>query len=117
MREEIYRVAYDEARSELSDILTKFEQLRIRKDKVEKVVEALKPLLSGIDVPVHANVSERTSAPTERQPVAVAGSPIPYPVQQAVESSDPFARRYDSAATTARDVKEYSRLFNSTLTR
>jgi hypothetical protein len=123
MRHEVYRVAYDEAHAELNEILGKFEQLRIRKERVEKLVEALKPLLSSSDpqsrsmerAPV---VAERQSVgaelPAAPEPVVVAVNSIPYPVQQAVEAGDPFSRRHESAA---RDVREYSRLFNSTLTR
>jgi hypothetical protein len=126
MRHEVYRVAYDEAHAELNEILGKFEQLRIRKDKVEKLVEALKPLLSSGDLqtrPLERTpaIAERQSAGTEQpavpaqpEPVVVAVNSIPYPVQQAVDAGDPFSRRHDSVA---RDVKEYSRLFNSTLTR
>jgi hypothetical protein len=124
MRQEVYRVAYDEAHAELTEILGKFEQLRVRKDKIEKVVEALKPLLSPGDL--HGDrgaiAAERKAAAAEASiafptpdPVPVASSPIPYPVQQAIEpANDPFSRRADSAA---RDVQEYSRLFNSTLSR
>lgn len=36
-----YRIAFDEAFSELRDILREFEQLYARKDRVEKVVEVL----------------------------------------------------------------------------
>jgi dihydroneopterin aldolase len=39
---DIYRIAYDEAFSELREILREFEQLRMQKDLVERVVEALK---------------------------------------------------------------------------
>lgn len=125
MRQEVYRVAYDEAYAELTEILGKFEQLRNRKDKIEKVVEALKPLLSGSESLM--NGADRNSAPADRKPAAVepsfqspepqpaASSSIPYPVQQAIEpSSDPFSRRSDAAA---RDLQEYSRLFNTTLSR
>ncbi len=125
MRQEVYRVAYDEAHAELTEILGRFEQLRVRKDRIEKVVEALKPLLSGADL--HANTSDRSFVPAERKPLPaepsipftapepVAPGPIPYPLQQTVEpASDPFARRAEPAA---RDVQEYSRLFNTTLSR
>ena len=129
MRQEVYRVAFDEAHAELNEILGKFEQLRLRKDRIEKVVEALKPLLSGSDI--HMRPADRTSAPAERQPVAAeqpvaftapepvaaAASSIPYPVQQSAEQSgDPFLRR-DTGLGSARDIKEYSRLFNASLTR
>lgn len=161
MRQEVYRVAFDEASAELSEILTKFEQLRTRKDRVEKVVDALKPLVvtsetvaaSGLHVertpaaaptPVPAaaqpavqipaqapiQVPVPIQAPPMAQPLEYAAtaavpqasaqpaaSAIPYPVQQAVEeSNDPFARRAETAiglGSAARDVREYSRLFNT----
>lgn len=49
MKEEVYRFAFDEANAELSQIVTEFEQLRQRKDRIEKVVEALKPLAAAND--------------------------------------------------------------------
>jgi len=126
MRQEVYRVAYDEAHAELTEILGKFEQLRTRKEKIEKVVEALKPLLGGSDSQL--NGVDRGAAAAERKASApepaiafpsvepaVAASTIPYPVQQAIEpGNDPFSRRVDSVA---RDVQEYSRLFNTTVSR
>jgi hypothetical protein len=47
MNKEAYRFAFDEANAELIAIMGEFEQLRIRKERVEKVVEALKPLAAG----------------------------------------------------------------------
>ena len=61
MRQEVYRVAYDEAKSELGEILGKFEALRLRKDRIEKVVEALKPLL-GADGGPRAAFAEKQAA-------------------------------------------------------
>jgi hypothetical protein len=133
MRQEVYRVAFDEASAELSEILGKFELLRIRKDRIEKVVEALKPLVVANET--LASGAERIIAPSDRQSAPMemppaytpaetsqeASSPIPYPVQQAVEhQSDPFSRRVDNAigtGTAGRDVREYSRLFNTGLSR
>lgn len=126
MRQEVYRVAFDEAKVELGELLGKFEQLRLRKERIEKVVEALKPLMgSETQAPATERVAatERQAAPPERQsPFAVpepsqqAPEPVPQPVQQAVEeSNDPFQRRVDSAiglGSGARDIREYSRLFN-----
>jgi len=57
MKQEVYRFAFDEANSELNQILGEFEQLRQRKDRIEKVVEALKPLA----------VVEAQAASTERK--------------------------------------------------
>ena len=123
MRQEVYRVAYDEATAELSEILSKFEQLRLRKDRIEKVVEALKPLISVSETQPSP---ERSVMPVERQVAApepqmappqppAQNPPIPYPVQQAVDpESDPFARRVEAGS---RDVREYSRLFNTSSSR
>lgn len=47
MKEDVYRFAFDEANAELAQIVGEFEQLRQRKDRIEKVVEALKPLASN----------------------------------------------------------------------
>jgi hypothetical protein len=119
MRQEVYRVAYDEAKSELGEILGKFEALRLRKDRIEKVVEALKPLLAA-----DAQASAERPAPVpDRQPSFAIPEPIhqvaetvSQPVQQGFDqSNDPFQRRVDSAigsGSTSRDAKEYSRLFN-----
>jgi hypothetical protein len=47
MNKEVYRFAFDEANAELIAIMGEFEQLRMRKERVEKVVEALKPLAAA----------------------------------------------------------------------
>ncbi len=120
MRQEVYRVAYDEAKTELGEILGKFEALRLRKDRIEKVVEALKPLLAA-DAQLAS--AERVAAVPDRQTsfsvpeqIHQVADPVPQPVQQTVDQSgDPFQRRLDAAVgsgSVARDVKEYSRLFN-----
>ncbi|MGA7857139.1 MAG: hypothetical protein WCA11_04400 [Terracidiphilus sp.] len=120
MRQEVYRVAYDEAKSELGEILGKFEALRLRKDRIEKVVEALKPLL-GADAQTafaekQAPAPERQPAFAVPEPIHQVADPVPQAVPQAVDQgSDPFQRRVDAAVglgSVARDVKEYSRLFN-----
>ncbi len=120
MRQEVYRVAYDEAKTELGEILGKFEALRLRKDRIEKVVEALKPLLA---TEAQSAVAERPAAVPDRQTsfgvseqIHQVAETVPQPVQQAAEQSgDPFQRRVEAAVglgSVARDVKEYSRLFN-----
>jgi hypothetical protein len=119
MRQEVYRVAYDEASAELSEILGKFEQLKLRKDRMEKVVEALKPLALessafSSERPAHGAEQVAHAAP---EPVQQAPSPIPYPVQAPVQGSDPFGRREVSSSSAAKDVSEYSRLFNTGVSR
>jgi len=128
MRQEVYRVAYDEASAELSEILGRFEQLRLRKERVEKVVDALKPLVIAAEAeraamperqsrPIESPLQSSSPAPAE-QVQTNAPSPIPYPVQQS--SNDPFGRRSEVAvgqSGSARDVSEYSRLFNTGVSR
>ncbi|MFZ0742982.1 MAG: hypothetical protein WAM85_01170 [Terracidiphilus sp.] len=125
MRQEVYRVAFDEAKAELGDILGKFDQLRLRKDRIEKLVEALKPLMGSETL---ATASDRSPA-TDRQipaaerqaphappePSQAAAEPVSQVVQQASDTQDPFQRRVDNAVglgSGARDIREYSRLFN-----
>lgn len=45
VHKDVYRFAYDEASSELRKILKAFEQLCAQKDRVEKLIEVLKPEL------------------------------------------------------------------------
>ncbi|MDR3742055.1 MAG: hypothetical protein P4L40_23790 [Terracidiphilus sp.] len=127
MRQEVYRVAYEEASAELSDILSRFDQLRVRKERVEKVVEALKPLVASTDLHARASAPvERTAAVVEKPmavvepeavPVPAAPPSVPLSMQQAVdEAADPFSRRVENVMgmnSAARDVREYSRLFSS----
>jgi hypothetical protein len=63
MKQEVYRFAFDEANSELAQIVGEFEQLRQRKDRIEKVVEALKPL-AGADGQGAAGDRKSTDSPT-----------------------------------------------------
>ena len=64
MRQETYRTAYDEANAELQDIIVQFDELCLRKDQVEKVVEALKPFV-GLHSESTAEALEATYAMTE----------------------------------------------------
>ncbi len=124
MRQEVYRVAFDEAKAELSELMSRFEQLRQRKDRIEKVVEALKPLMAvdGQSAPTERAIApERPAAVPERQPAFASPEPppseaVPQAVQQSAEdANDPFQRRVENAiglGSGARDIREYSRLFN-----
>lgn len=128
MRLEVYRVALDEANAELSEILGKFELLRLRKDRVERLVEALKPLVGtsesqlgpserGSSLPDRQSSAEAPSTHASPESVQPLSSHSPYAGQQhQMPSSDPFARRSESVASQgspAKDVSEYSRLFNT----
>jgi hypothetical protein len=69
MKQEVYRFAFEEANSELTEIVVEFEQLRARKEKIEKVIEALKPFANA----------EAKSAPANQQ----ATEPATFSFQQA----------------------------------
>lgn len=120
MTEETFRTAYQQANAELWDLHEQFERLRLKKEQIEKVVEALKPFVelqsgsTGADQqasdpsvylvheakdvpsePIHP-ASEPTPEPV-LEPVEYAVAATPEPVQYASEpSSDPFQRRIES---------------------
>jgi hypothetical protein len=90
---DVYRTAFDSANSELNDILGAFEELRARKERIEKVVMALKPLLGAEEAAASSNSSD-SSADSGSQ-----GEDVPtyqYQATNGSSSSDPFQRRIDS---------------------
>jgi hypothetical protein len=95
---EVYRVAFSSANAELNDILGAFEELRARKDRIEKVVMALKPLL-GAEEAAAATAAVQSASDAANE-AAQALEEVPAFQFQAASngaSSDPFARRLDSA--------------------
>ena len=94
---DVYRVAFDSANSELNDILGAFEDLRARKDRIEKVVMALKPLLGAEEAAAAAAAVQ--SASDAANEAAQSSEEIPTYQHQGSNgaSADPFARRLDSA--------------------
>ncbi|MGB6974984.1 MAG: hypothetical protein WBD67_09915 [Terracidiphilus sp.] len=122
MRQDVYRVAYDQANAELSEILGKFEQLRARKDRIEKVVDVLKPLVGSEMQSASGDTLTGFAQPqappqmAEEVPQMVAA---PEPMHEHEQASAPM-RRTDSAfagSAPTRDVREYSRLFTNGQTR
>ena len=93
---EVYRVAFESANHELSEIVGAFEELRARKERIEKVVLALKPLLGAEEA---AAAAAAMQSATEAAEHATQGSDdIPsYQYQGSNGSSDPFASRLNSA--------------------
>ena len=75
-----YRIAYDEAITELSTIVEQFEELRLRKERVEKVVEALKPFV-GLQTGISAEELEPAFAKSE--PVQQASQAIIHSISEA----------------------------------
>jgi hypothetical protein len=95
---EVYRVAFDSANSELNDILVAFEELRGRKDRIEKVVMALKPLLGAEEAAAAAAaVQSASDAANEATQSSEEVPAYQYQTTNGSSSSDPFARRLDSA--------------------
>ena len=141
MRQDVYRVAYDEAISELSDIINQYEQLRQRKERVEKAVDVLKPLVGANVQPISADHAAAASSPDEPPPPAEPSpnsgqevlavpaailqrveEPISYPAPQASvdTTSDPFQRRINNALKQGfggGESREFARAFAGGLLR
>ncbi|MDR3742052.1 MAG: hypothetical protein P4L40_23775 [Terracidiphilus sp.] len=99
MRQDVFSVAFQEAKSELLDITCRFEALRQRKERLDSVVAVLGPLLET-----------RGTAPVARpiEPVAaeaaepVRENPIQFNKIETVEDkeeeiTDPLQRRLREA--------------------
>ena len=79
-----YRAALEAANAEMSEIVKEFDQLRLRKDRIQTMLEALKPVLGGdAQIPALAQRdADRSSAFIEQ-----ATAPSPEPVQENVQSA------------------------------
>ncbi len=142
MRQDVYRVAYDEAISELSDIINQYEQLRQRKERVEKAVDVLKPLVGANVQAISADRATAGSPPDEPPPPAEPSpssgqevlavpaailqrveEPISYPAPQASAAdttADPFQRRINNALRQGfggGESREFARAFAGGLLR
>lgn len=114
MTEETFRTAYQQAHAELRQISEQYDRLRQKKQQVEKIVEALRPLLEmqSAEKPVSsAQISDpslylvdETIMPAESVIKHLQAPDVLEPVSmQVVEepanfepSSDPFQRRIES---------------------
>jgi len=92
---DVYRVAFDSANSELNEILGAFEELKSRKERIEKVVMALKPLLAASEEDGTGGQNPSDSSPDSNP----HGEEMPSYQYQGTNgaSADPFQRRIDSA--------------------
>jgi len=100
---EVYRVAFDSANLELKDIVGAFEELRARKERIEKVVLALKPLL-GAEEAAAAAAAMQSASDAANEATQSSDEMPTYQYQGTNGSSgnngsspDPFARRLDNA--------------------
>lgn len=107
VNEEVYRVAFESAKTELGEISATFEELRIRKDHIEKLVNVLKPL---VEVEEQAGKSDEGRAPEQTEHAAEPGTPD----EPEELMADPFQRRIDHVlgiGAGIRDVRKYTRQF------
>ena len=127
MTRENYRFAFDEACAEMREIDGRFEQLRARKEQMEQIIEALRPLMAAEQ---SANVQETVETPavetvTFSMQVAPAEPAIePQPEEEPIyaedTSSDPFQRRIDNALKhgfATRESRILPRALNGLLSR
>lgn len=106
---EIYRIAFEAANSELTEISAQFERLRIRKDQIERLVTVLKPLLDEEET-----TSLQVSAQGQQQREEVQETAGEGSLQSEAFTADPFQRRTDhilGIGSGIRDVRQYSRQF------
>lgn len=104
MRQDVYGVAYQEARSELLDIATRYEQLRQRKEHLEGVVGALGPLL-GLKTAAAPRADESPRTVEKGIEVAQPAEEVAYSFEKisattpdsADAANDPFQRRIRNA--------------------
>jgi hypothetical protein len=113
MKLESYRVAYEQAAVELTEIAESYDQLRRRKETLERLVAALKPLLE-MNGPAHIAVPEKVAdpIPAQTQESELLAEPAPVASEESAEQpaysflevpaplpelppgpSDPFQRR------------------------
>jgi hypothetical protein len=144
MTQETYRFAYEEANSELREILGRFDLLQARKEQIEQVVEALKALLvegpmaeteaaSGVEAApflvqqvAEASMEAKTEVAQESfpeptlQPEPAFNADNAEPAYAGEQSSDPFQRRIDNAlrhGLGSRESRILPRALNGLLSR
>jgi hypothetical protein len=125
MRQQTYRTAYDEAHAELQDITVQFNELRLRKEQVERVLEALRPFIGLVSEPAGefaTTYMESEAAQTASEHVEFTFTQVSAPNGESIQmtsedpseqvpvgateeqlayfrqpSSDPFQKRIDDA--------------------
>lgn len=69
MTPEPYRVAYETALAEITEIAAKFEQLRTRKGQIENLIAVLQPIFADAPEGVSAVPLPQQTAGTEETPI------------------------------------------------
>jgi hypothetical protein len=109
-RIEVYRVAFESAKSELIEISAEFEKLRLRKELMEKLVTVLMPLI-GEEAAANQDSQEESTQRKSEAAIEISGQPHGGPEGLV---ADPFQRRIDHVlgiGAGIRDVRKYSRQF------
>jgi len=99
MRQDVFVVAYQEARSELLDITSRFEQLRLRKARLEGVVAAIGPMLGVVSAaPAEAKPALTAAAQEGHAEPAYTFNQVASPESdEESTTTDPFQRRVRNA--------------------
>jgi hypothetical protein len=101
MRQDVYRVAYDEAHAELLEISKRFEELLRRKESLQSVVTALGPMMGVVSAgqaPQQANAPAAPAPQAPQEPANYTFNQVPVPLPEGDESTtDPFQRRVRNA--------------------
>lgn len=111
--EEIYRVAFDAAQAELTEITAEFERLRVRKEHVERLIMVLKPIVGEAESPA-PSASKEEPAEHPGETVTATAAPSDENTQRLGVGADPFQRRVDHVlgiGAGIRDVRQYTRQF------
>ena len=87
MRQETYRFALDEATKELHSIVEQFEALRSRKERIEAVVEALRPFI-GLQAET-PTITTTTTVTTIAPPVETSAPVSDFFTAPAIEQPSP----------------------------
>jgi hypothetical protein len=98
MRQDVYRVALDEAHAELLDISKRFEELRRRKESLEAAVLALGSMLGMAEAEQVAPLTPEASSNDlpAAAPEAYTFNQVPAPLPDE-STTDPFQRRVRNA--------------------
>ena len=112
--EEIYRVAYEAAQAELTEITAEFERLRTRKEQVERLVLVLKPIIGEVEVAAPADQPKEAPAEQAKESAVEIKASSEGSAQPLGVGADPFQRRVDHVlgiGAGIRDVRQYTRQF------
>jgi hypothetical protein len=106
---DVYRVALESAKTELDEISESYEKLRVRKEGIEKLVLALRPIVDPEQAGSSSEAKDLSSEPVQQATDTQLGAEEPQGLLE-----DPFQRRIDHVlgiGAGIRDVRNYTRQF------